>query len=290
MEFNIINKYFNWKADDKTIITAIGDDCAVLKNPNKLAISTDTFTEGVHFFANTAASDIAYKALAVNLSDIAAMSGVPKYFTLNLTLPHIDEDWISEFSTSLKNLANTFNVSLIGGDTTKGNLSITITIIGECESPVLRSGAKAGDGIFVSGELGGAKLALEQIKQGKTPNKLALERLNLPKPQIDLGFSLKGIATSCIDISDGLVQDLAHILEQSGVGANLNSSDIPIFTDSSLKNALYGGDEYELCWTANVNKVKSIKNITQIGEINDSKILTLDNKPIKIQGYNHFDI
>lgn len=288
MEFNIIDKYFNWKTVDKDIIKAVGDDCAVFQNSNKLVISTDTFIENVHFFANTSASDIAYKALAVNLSDIAAMGAKPKYFTLNLTLPKIDESWIDEFSTSLKNLANEFNVSLIGGDTTKGDLSITITIIGECENPLLRSSAKVGDGVFVSGELGGAKLGLEQIKQGKTPDKLALKKLNRPQPQIELGLQLRGIATSCIDISDGLVQDLGHILEQSNVGANIESGKIPVFSGSNLEYALYGGDEYRLCFTASVHQVKEIKNITQIGEINNSNIFTLDNKPVKIQGYNHF--
>lgn len=282
MEFNIIDKYFNWKNADKTIIKGVGDDCAIFKNSANLVISTDTLIEGVHFFKNTNAGDIAYKSLAVNLSDIASMGGIPKYFTLNLTLPNFDEKWLNNFSNSLKNLANAFNVSLIGGDTTKGNLSITITIIGECENPMLRSFAKVGDGIFVSGDLGGAKLALEQIKSGETPNRLALEKLNRPIPQIKLGQKI--IANSCIDISDGLVADLGHILKQSGVGANLESRKIPIFKGSNLDYGLYGGDDYELCWTGK-NSDYGIK----IGEITKDKELKIDGKIIdKNKGYLHF--
>jgi thiamine-monophosphate kinase len=289
MEFNIIDKYFNWKNQDKTIIKSVGDDCAVLnncqKNPKKLIISTDTFIEGVHFFKDTSPSDIAYKSLAVNLSDVSSMGGTPKYFTLNLTLPNFDENWLQKFSKSLKNLADDFNVNLIGGDTTKGNLSITITIIGECENPLMRNGARVGDSIFVSGELGGAKLALEQIKAGKNPNKLALQKLNKPFPRVELGQKIS--ANSCIDISDGLVSDLSHILKSSGVGANLQSANIPVFKGSNLEYALYGGDDYELCWTGK-NSDFGIK----IGEITTdkttNKTLKLDNKIIEVKGYNHF--
>jgi thiamine-monophosphate kinase len=282
MEFNIINEYFNWKISDKTIIAGVGDDCAILKNPHTLVVSTDTLNEGVHFFKNTSATHIAYKALAVNLSDIAAMGGDPKYFTLNLTLPIIDKNWLTDFSGSLKNLADEFNVSLIGGDTTKGALSITITIIGECEKPIQRSGAQVGDSIFVSGALGGAKLALESIKNSQKVSQSALKELYTPVPQVELGKKI--IANSCIDISDGLVADLGHILTQSGVGAVLQSKKIPIFSGSNLEYALYGGDDYHLCWTG-TNSQFGIK----IGEITQDTQFKIDDTLLQHHhGYNHF--
>lgn len=294
MEFDIINEYFNWKNPDKSIILGVGDDCGIFQNPHKMIISTDTFIEGVHFFKGASPADIAYKALAVNLSDIAAMGGVPKYFNLAISLPDINKNWLAEFSKSLQTLANDFNVSLIGGDTTKGCLSITITIIGECEHPLLRSGAKVGDSIFVSGELGGAKLALEQIKKQPTSKEIidifALQQLNRPLPQVELGQKIatqnggKNYANSCIDISDGLVADLGHILKASGVGANLDSSLIPIFNHSNLDYALYGGDDYQLCWTGKHNDF-GIK----IGKITQCKEFKIDNQVLSNSGgYKHF--
>jgi thiamine-monophosphate kinase len=288
VEFDIIAKYFNWQQNDTTILKSIGDDAAVIQNTNKLIISTDTLIENVHFFAGTKASDIAYKALMVNLSDIAAMGAKPKYFTLNLSLEQIDNNWLKEFANELQNIAKKYNISLIGGDTTQGPLTISITIIGECNKPLLRSGAKIGDGVFISGNLGGAKLALEQIKNNNKVDALALNKLKRPQAQVALGLELSGIATSCIDISDGLAQDLNHILVASNVGVDIWSNSIPIFEASTLNYALFGGDDYELCFTASVDNVAHINNITQIGVVNNNKILTLDGKKLPISGYKHF--
>ena len=288
MEFNIINKYFTWEFNDKSVINSVGDDCAVIKNTKQLTISTDTFIEGVHFFKNTPAKLIAYKALAVNLSDLAAMGSKPKYFTLALTLPNLEHKWLQEFSNSLKKLAQEFDISLIGGDTTKGKLSITITVIGEGESLLRRSGAKVGDSIFVSGDLGGAKLALQQIKSKQKIKKNALKKLQKPLPRIELGVLLNSIATSCIDISDGLIADLSHILKQSKVGAEINSKQIPIFKGSNLEYALYGGDDYQLCFTANLKEVKHILDISKIGEITNGDNLRIDGEINTQSGYLHF--
>lgn len=288
MEFDIIAQYFQWQTTDKSIIQAVGDDCAIIQNPQKLIISTDTLVAGVHFFYDAQPKDIAYKALMVNLSDIAAMGGVPKYFTLNLTLPEVNNKWLQYFAQSLQDVAKKYNISLIGGDTTKGALSITITIIGEAETPILRSGARVGDGIFVSGVLGGAALALEQLQQHNTPTPASLKRLLRPTARLILGQELSTLATSCIDISDGLTQDLSHILHASQMGADLWSKEIPLFAGSTLEHALYGGDDYELCFTAPVDSVAHIDDITHIGMVNNSNFLTVDGTPLTPQGYQHF--
>lgn len=285
MEFNLIDKYFTWKIDNPSIIKAVGDDCAIVDFSGKLITSTDTIVGGVHFFMDAAPENIAYKALAVNLSDIAAMGGIPLFFTLAITMPQIDENWLNEFSKGLKNIAKVYNLALIGGDTTRGNLSITINIFGKCDNPMMRSGAKIGDNVFVSGELGAAKLALEQMKQGKKPNKIALDRLQKPTPKIKLGQSLSGVASSCIDISDGLLQDLNHILKASNVGCDIVSLDIPIFANSTLEYALNGGDDYELCF---VTKAEKITNCIKIGTITKKLGLRIDGKNAKIKSYQHF--
>ena len=279
-EFDLIKRYFGWGM-------GIGDDCAIVSSKHNIT-SIDTLIKGVHFPDNTSPADIAHKALAVNLSDIAAMGGEAKYFTLALSLPNIDEKWLDEFATSLKNSAQQYGVNLVGGDTTKGNLSITISIVGYAKKPLLRSGAKIGDGVFVSAELGGAALALSMLKSGKLPNDEALKKLNRPIPRLDLGLKLAPIANACIDISDGLLQDLSHILRASKVGADIEFDKIPIFANASTDQALYGGDDYELCWTGDINHISTLTNIHQIGTITQQTALCIDGKPTTIQAYQHF--
>ncbi len=308
-EFELIETYFNWEDSNQLINLGIGDDCAIIDVDSnyQLLTSTDTLIEGVHFPVNTSATDIAYKALAVNLSDLAAMGATPKYFTLALTLPNLDKQWLSDFSTSLRQVANKYNLSLVGGDTTKGPLSITISITGQVEKnkALLRRSAKVGDGIFVSNTLGNSAYAWWQIQNNQTPSSGCLNHFNRPEPQIKLGQSLVGIANACIDISDGLEQDLSHILNQSNVGASISLSQIPLSEelDVYIKQtnnwciALAGGDDYELCFTVPMSKLDVLKTlqdesnikVTQIGVINDSGKLTKDGEFNKqCDSYQHF--
>ncbi len=294
-EFSLIASYFNWGRGSSNLVNlGIGDDCAVINiDANyQLVTSVDTLIEGVHFPSNTSASDIAYKSLAVNLSDLAAMGAHAKYFTLALTLPDINKQWLGQFSASLKSLANEFNIVLVGGDTTKGTLSITINVTGVVENnkALLRSSAQVGDLIFVSNTIGDAAYAWKQLQSNQVPSKHIINQFNRPKPQLFLGQKLSTIANACIDISDGLEQDLTHILKRSKVGASINLDDIPLTNEvkTYIKKtndwclALAGGDDYELCFTVpvkNMDLLKALQNkhnitLTQIGIINESMALT----------------
>ena len=307
-EFELIEKYFNW-GRGHAVDLSVGDDCAIIKvNPNtQMVTSVDTLIAGVHFPVNTSASDIAYKALAVNLSDLAAMGAIPKHFTLALTLPEINEPWLDEFSASLKQLSEDYSINLIGGDTTKGALSITINVMGEVEQgkALLRSSAQAGDLIFVSNTVGDSAYAWQQIQQGNVPSLFYLDRLNRPTPQVLLGQQLLGIANACIDISDGLEQDLSHILKHSNVGATINLADIPLSDEmiTYIENThdwctvLAGGDDYELCFTVPVESLKdleAVKNktniqLTQIGVVTKSGGLSrLGYFDQECKSYQHF--
>ncbi len=298
-EFELINKYFDWGA-------GIGDDCALIDVGvhQQFVTTVDTLIEGVHFPVDTSPVDIAYKALAVNLSDLAAMGATPNYFTLALTLPNIDEQWLEDFSSSLKALATEYNIKLIGGDTTKGMLSITINATGTIQGVALmRSGAKVGDGIFVSNTLGDAALAWQQIQNQKIPSRNLLTQFNHPEPQVKLGQVLLGVASSCIDISDGLEQDLSHILSHSKVGASIDLDALPLSDEVAQYIAktgdwcvaLAGGDDYELCFTVPESQLDTIQSIekklgvvlTKIGVIVESglEIKGLDKT---CQSYQHF--
>jgi thiamine-monophosphate kinase len=298
-EFALINHFFK-KENLKNTRLGIGDDCAVIdisKN-NHLVSSTDTLIEGVHFDKSYLPEDIGYRALAVNLSDIAAMGATPKWFSLALTLPKVDEVFLKKFSQGLFKLANLYHLDLIGGDTTKGPLSITITIMGELpkNQGLFRSGAQVGDDIYVSNTLGNAAFALQKGKDAKK----FLKFLYQPQPQIKLGQALLNIANSCIDISDGLQADLTHILKASNVGANIDVNLLPIEDLVKKQNniclALAGGDDYELCWTANTQQKQNINNIaktlgikiTNIGKITDKKQLDIIGLTEKCQPYQHF--
>ena len=298
-EFELIQNYFNWPLSDPDIELGIGDDAAIfnLDSGYQLVTTTDTLSEGVHFFKNDSPEDIAYKSLAVNLSDIAAMGATAKCFTLALTLPKLDEIWLKQFSQSLKQTSKKYNVSLIGGDTTRGPLNITITMMGvvETSKAIKRSGARNGDNIYVSGEIGDAALCLKKINAGERPHKAELIKLNRPIPRIELGSALKGIANSCIDISDGLEQDLSHIIKASKVGAMVDIQELPL-SQSMIKYIennndwalpLCGGDDYELCFTAPENFNSEIINIAEFCKIKITKIGVInDSKDLKIKGYD----
>lgn len=305
-EFSLIDKFFK-----KSILQnscsrlGIGDDCALLSIPTgcELAITTDTMVENVHFFSDAHPAQLGHKLLAVNLSDLAAMGAQPLAVTLALTLPQVCETWLREFSTGFLNLAREFNVDLIGGDTTKGALTLTVQAMGlvPTNSALKRSTAKNGDLIFMTDLLGEAGLGLK-IKQGFASDaQNALLRFHAPIPRIEIGLALRGVASACIDISDGLVSDLGHILQQSGVGATLDYEQLPL--SNAVKNyiqqtgdfqmPLVSGDDYELCFTvAPENAARVPKNCTQIGIIETTQGLRLKRagniETLTVKGYEHF--
>jgi len=250
----------------------IGDDAALLAVPagHLLAVSTDTLVAGVHFPIATHAADIGWKALAVNLSDLAAMGATPAWATLALTLPEADARWVEQFADGFAALAGEFKLALVGGDTTQGPLSITVTVHGfvPVDGALLRSGARVGDGIFVTGTPGDAAAGLRCLDRNAAAAELLsapvglrealTARLNRPVPRVAQGLALRGRATACIDVSDGLVADLGHICAASGVGAQLDADALPASSallglfDPATRRAfqLNGGDDYELCFTA----------------------------------------
>jgi thiamine-monophosphate kinase len=239
-EFNLIERYFTRPAaaPDPDVILGIGDDAALVRVPTgmELAVATDTLVEGVHFPPQTAPETIGHKALAVNLSDMAAMGAEPRWATLALTLPQADEDWLTAFSSGFLALAAAEGVQLIGGDTTRGPLSITVQILGllPSGSALRRSGACAGDLVYVTGTLGDAGLALRMLQHAHGSAAVAAplaQRLNQPQPRTQEGLALRGIASAAIDISDGLCADLGHILAASGVGAHINLAALPLSAD-----------------------------------------------------------
>jgi len=265
-EFDLIRHYFTRESSAPGVVLGIGDDAAILQLPpgEQLLVSTDTLAAGRHFPLTTAPADIGWKALAVNLSDLAAMGATPRWCLLALTLPEADPAFLQGFAEGFWALAEQANISLVGGDTTRGPLSITITVMGSVPAgqALRRDGAKPGDDIYVSGTLGDAGLGL-QLAQGQKyslpepARAAALAALNRPQPQLALGQALRGLATSAIDLSDGLAQDLGHILERSGVGATLDADALPLSPalqacarEQALHWALSAGDDYQLCFTA----------------------------------------
>jgi thiamine-monophosphate kinase len=317
-EFEIIERFFKqaYPASKGGLALGIGDDAAIINVPNdsELVISMDTLVSGVHFFADASPEDIAFKSLAVNLSDIAAMGASPRWISLSITLPKKDLVWIEKFSSSFNQLAKEHALVLIGGDLTKGPLSITIQIKGVSPKgkSLRRSGANVGDVIYVSGKLGAAAYALKH-RQDSTSLPMAtdseVQRLNRPEPRIKTGIVLRDVATSCIDISDGLIADLGHILKASKVGADINLADIP-YSDSlkkldkelAIELALAGGDDYELCFTlptglpeSVLKELESICPIYRVGTITNQELelsLMDDNDEpynIKTNAYRHFN-
>ena len=315
-EFDLIARHFTRPAGNAVL--GVGDDCALVdvSNGMDLAVSTDTMVSGTHFFPDVDPENLGHKALAVNLSDIAAMGGLPYWAMLALTLPKVDHGWLAAFAKGFFDLAQEYNVSLIGGDTTSGPaLVITVTIMGEVPAgaALKRSGAKAGNDIWVSGNVGDAALAVAhrygKLVLNEADYKEAVLRLYEPTPRVALGQALRGLATAAIDISDGLLADLSHICGLSGVGAVVNLQDVPVssigarhlHSDQGRNAILAGGDDYELCFTAHPNSRESIQDmaemmglpLTRIGQVKRGKGVSLHDehgKPVKIdaRGYDHF--
>lgn len=250
-EFEIIGRYFSRPAPGARL--GVGDDAALLATAEgcELAVSTDLLLEGRHFAAGAAPRALGHKALAVNLSDMAAMGATPRWATLALGLPAADAGWLEAFAAGFYALAARFKVDLVGGDTTRGPLTVCVTILGEVPAgrALRRDGAQPGDDVWVSGELGGAAFAL-----GHPEDAAAAKRLHEPEPRVALGERLRGLASAAIDVSDGFAQDLGHILERSRVGAVVRYADLPKFriADPVLESrcVLAGGDDYELAFTA----------------------------------------
>jgi thiamine-monophosphate kinase len=315
-EFSLIKQYFSeLTAHRDDVLLGIGDDCALLSCPSSqsIAVSIDTLVEGVHFFADVCPQKLGHKSLAVGLSDLAAMGAKPAWFTLALSLPEVNTEWLTSFSQGLAELANQHQIQLVGGDTTRGPLTISIQVHGivEPEKALKRSAAKQGDLVYVTGTLGDAGLALkaklDSVRYAEL-SEIDLEyvtsRLELPTPRVELGQKLLGLATAAIDISDGLVSDLGHILERSGVGATIELDKLPL--SDTLKTlsqtdayqlALSAGDDYELCFIVPKQHQVELENRlgtdgSLIGVIENQTGLRLMNNgescSLQEGGYDHF--
>ncbi len=264
-EFDLIDRYFSaCGADRRDVLLGVGDDAALLQPPpnSELLVTQDTLVAGVHFFSDTDAEALGHKALAVNLSDLAAMGAEPAWVTLGLTLPEVDAAWLRAFSQGFCTLAAAAGVRLVGGDTCAGPLNMSIAAFGwvPCGQALRRDGAQIGDDVYVTGSIGDAGLALRHLRDGLpvADATFLLSRLHKPAPRMEAGLRLRGVASSAIDISDGLAADLGHILERSGLGARLELQDLPcspavsghIHHTGEWDLPLGAGDDYELCFTA----------------------------------------
>ncbi|HSH44160.1 MAG TPA: thiamine-phosphate kinase [Arenicellales bacterium] len=314
-EFGIIDRYFrNQRVARDDVPLGIGDDAAVVgaAGDRPLAVTTDVLVNGVHFPEGTDPTTVGHKALAVNLSDIAAMGAEPAWATLGLTMEQVDESWLEAFCEGFFALAEQHNVQLVGGDLTRGAMTIAVQLIGLCGAGgwLTRAGAREGDLIYVSGSLGDAALAL-QLAAGMIvapePDRLRFDsRLQRPEPRIALGQAILPWATAAIDISDGLVADLGHICESSGVGAEVDVARVPVsdayrrrLSQVGWEPALTFGDDYELCFTVPPEAAAEMEHscvglapaITRIGRIGGQSLqLTYNDQPFSVheQGYQHF--
>ncbi|MGF1685945.1 thiamine-phosphate kinase [Photobacterium japonica] len=318
-EFDLIARYFAHQAvNRKDVALAIGDDCAVLEVPvgSQLAVSTDSLVAGTHFLAEADPVRVAHKALASNLSDLAAMGATPAWVSLALTMPEPDEVWLAGFCQGFFALAEYYNVQLIGGDTTKGPLSLTLTVHGFVPhgKALTRSGAQSGDWIYVTGTLGDSAAGLALILGQTTVDDpqladVLVERHYCAQPRILAGQALRGIASAALDISDGLVSDLGHILKRSGVAAVLNVETLPLSeelrrfapdADTACQLALTSGEEYELCFTVPEGNRGALETAlahcgvkaTCVGQLRPGAGVTLlkAGKAVdwQLQGYDHF--
>ena len=318
-EFALIDKYFT-KATPSAILGP-GDDCALLQpTPGKqLAITTDMLVAGTHFLPDTDPQNLGWKALAVNLSDLAAMGATPRWALLAGSLPAVDEPWIAKFAEGFFACAAEFGIEVVGGDTTRGPLNLCITALGECEpgQALRRDGAQAGDLIWISGRPGLASLGLAQL-QGRVElpepwRRLCVAALERPRPRVALGQALVGVASAVIDVSDGLLADLGHIGERSGLAAAVQLVQLPHLPkgeryDADLRRIalecqLSGGDDYELCFTTSPAQAQAVAGIAArlelplwcIGTMEEGRagavtVFDPDRQQIKFaqRGYDHF--
>ena len=319
-EFELIRSFFQRPVRRSPL--GVGDDCALLAPAPgmQLAVSTDMLVEGRHFLADVNPQLLGHKALAVNLSDLAASGAKPLAFTLALSMPRADANWCQAFAEGLFALADQHECELIGGDTTQGPLNICITVFGEVPAgqALLRRGAQPGDDIWVSGSLGDARLALDALlRQHALPPAVlsqARQRLEQPPPRVELGMALRGIASSCLDISDGLLGDLGHILEASGVGARIDANITrnllqarrhPMMAALAISRidacTLAGGDDYELCFTAPSSAQAAVRDaaaqagvpVTCIGRIEAERGVRVmapggQQLPLRFSSFDHF--
>ncbi|WP_426688879.1 thiamine-phosphate kinase [Rhodanobacter ginsengiterrae] len=321
MEFRLIERLRELTAQSRDDVQlGIGDDAAILLPPvgQHLAIALDTLVEGVHFARGTAATDIGWKALAVNLSDLAAMGASPAWALLGLTLPGADADFIEGFAEGFGKLAKPHRLALVGGDTTRGPLAITVTVHGFVppDKALRRDGARVGDVVLVTGTLGDAAAGLQALQQPLADDDsraglrtFLIERLNRPTPRLSAGVALRGQASACIDVSDGLLADLGHICASSGVAAEIDAALLPrssalmaLYDEASaLQFALGGGDDYELCFTVPAQRLVDVQadlsrlgcGVTKIGRIVEGegvRVRGLDGAWMAIDhaGWEHF--
>ncbi len=305
-EFDLIQHFFTHSKKRDSTRLSIGDDCALLAIPEgyELAVTTDTMVENVHFFPDVDPEALGYKLLAVNLSDLASMGAEPIAVTLALTMPKVDSSWLEGFAKGFFSLANQFKIDLIGGDTTSGALTLSVQAMGVVpkQSALYRSSAQVDDLIFVTGSLGDAGLGLK-IKQGFVSpyGEMALHRFNRPEPRVNEGLTLRLLANSCIDISDGLLADLGHILDKSSVGAYVDYEKLPLSKSvrdyiqktEDWRMPLTAGDDYELCFTIAKEQVQKLNIMaTCIGVIEEKKGIRLMRKGkvevCRATGFEHF--
>lgn len=278
-EFELIERHFAGLAPaGAAVVRGVGDDCAILRPPppgHELAVTIDTLVAGVHFPEDSAAADVGWKALASSLSDLAAAGAQPAWVTLALTLPRADADWVAAFARGFGALAREAGVALVGGDTTRGPLAVTVQAAGHVPAGTAlgRDGARPGDGVWVSGWPGEAAAGLARVRAGNAAADDALvARLNRPAPRTALGIALRGVASACIDVSDGLAADLDHIAAASGVAAVLEPDRLPVSPHLQAAGApgevrawiLGGGDDYELCFSVPEEKESEINNLEDI--------------------------
>ena len=318
-EFELIRSYFTHAA--KRTQLGVGDDAALIRTGKGplLAVAADMLVAGRHFFSDADPESVGHKALAVNLSDMAAMGALPRWATMGIALPKADARWVAAFSRGFMALARKHGVDLIGGDTTRGPLNICVQIIGEvpARQALRRDGAKAGDDIWVSGTLGDAALAVaaktKRIKLKLAELKLARQRLDRPQPRIALGLALRGVARSAIDVSDGLVADMGHICERSKVAAVIAFERLPLSpllrrhlqSPAAQSAVVAGGDDYELCFTAVPARRAAVERaasrartkVTRIGRVirapeGACSVVVVDRDglplPLARKGYDHF--
>lgn len=318
-EFDLIQRFFNQETNNrKDVILGVGDDAALLQVPfdRQLVVTTDTLVSGRHFPENTPPADIGYKALAVNLSDLAAMGAEPAWILLALTMPNANDCWLRKFTDGFSSLVQRFQLQLVGGDMTQGPLTVTFQALGFVPTgkALCRIGSRVGDRIYVTGTLGDAGLALEAINKkdylGLTYPQIltVMQRLNRPEPRVEIGLALREIASSAIDVSDGLVADLGHILSANQMGAILQLEKLPLSDslhalpiEKAWQLALSSGDDYELCFTVPESHERALHQhlanlntpYTCIGTIKkESGLILLDKNGstfnINRTGFQHF--
>jgi thiamine-monophosphate kinase len=312
-EFEIIARYFTRRNDRADVLLGVGDDAAVLECPGqrKLVVAMDTIVEGVHFPKDTDAADIGYRALAVNLSDLAAMGAEPAWMTLSLSLPGSDSTWLQGFASGLFELADRHGVALVGGDTVRGPLVVTVQIAGlvEPDAWLTRAGAKPGDLVFVSGVPGEAAAGLELIQRNAVQGDAARhlrQRFLRPEPRVGLGRELRSVASAAMDVSDGLLVDLRKLCAASGCGMQLNVDALPqsapmlqlMPAAECIEHALAGGDDYEIIFTVPASRAQRVRDLrsapcTQIGAIvaGDAVLCSRGGAPFepRRRGYDHFE-